>query len=105
MLRELRPQTRAWVDLEVPTDHNAGLFWYHPQRHGAAMVQFLSGMSGAVIGEGVAFWGGVEQTTNRLGGETVKAKARVRNEARSGPGARQRSILRERIHLFTATHI
>jgi len=30
-------------------------------------------MSGAVIGEGVAFWGGVEQITNRLGGETAKA--------------------------------
>ncbi len=52
VLRELRPQTRARVDLEVPTDHNAGLFWYHPHKHGAAMVQFLSGMSGAVIIEG-----------------------------------------------------
>lgn len=52
VLREIDPQTRADVLVDVPGNHNPGLFWYHPHKHGSAMVQFLSGLSGAIVIEG-----------------------------------------------------
>jgi FtsP/CotA-like multicopper oxidase with cupredoxin domain len=52
VLREIDPQRRVDVIVNVPGNHNPGLFWYHPHKHGSAMVQFLSGMSGAIVIEG-----------------------------------------------------
>lgn len=34
---------------EIPSDHPAGTFWYHPHRHGSGFVQVGSGMAGALI--------------------------------------------------------
>ena len=34
---------------EIPADHPAGTFWYHPHRHGSGFVQVGSGMAGALI--------------------------------------------------------
>ncbi|HTK58928.1 MAG TPA: multicopper oxidase family protein [Sphingomicrobium sp.] len=34
---------------DVPADHPAGTFWYHPHAHGAGFVQVGSGMAGALI--------------------------------------------------------
>jgi len=34
---------------DVPADHPAGTFWYHPHQHGAGFVQVGSGMAGALI--------------------------------------------------------
>ena len=34
---------------EIPADHPAGTFWYHPHAHGAGFVQVGSGMAGALI--------------------------------------------------------
>jgi FtsP/CotA-like multicopper oxidase with cupredoxin domain len=42
------------VEIEVPSDHPAGTFWYHPHHHGAVTVQMLGGMAGALIVEGGA---------------------------------------------------
>jgi len=34
---------------EIPADHPAGTFWYHPHSHGSGFVQLASGMAGALI--------------------------------------------------------
>ncbi|MCL6728981.1 multicopper oxidase family protein [Sphingomonas hankyongi] len=34
---------------EIPVDHPAGTYWYHPHRHGAGFAQVGSGMAGALI--------------------------------------------------------
>ncbi len=34
---------------DVPVDHPAGTFWYHPHHHGSGFVQVGSGMAGALI--------------------------------------------------------
>ncbi len=34
---------------DIPVDHPAGTFWYHPHRHGNGFVQIGSGMTGALI--------------------------------------------------------
>jgi L-ascorbate oxidase len=34
---------------DIPADHPAGTFWYHPHRHGVGFVQVGSGMAGALI--------------------------------------------------------
>ena len=34
---------------QIPDDHPAGTFWYHPHRHGSGFVQVGSGMAGALI--------------------------------------------------------
>ncbi len=38
--------------IEIPADHPAGTFWYHPHKHGSTAAQVSSGMSGALIIEG-----------------------------------------------------
>ncbi len=52
VLREIKPETTALVSIDIPQNHNPGLFWYHGHKHGANMAQFLSGMWGAIIIEG-----------------------------------------------------
>ena len=37
---------------EVPGDHPAGLYWYHPHHHGSTAVQTVSGMAGPIIVRG-----------------------------------------------------
>lgn len=39
-------------EIEIPADHPAGTFWYHPHKHGSTAAQVSSGMSGALIIEG-----------------------------------------------------
>jgi FtsP/CotA-like multicopper oxidase with cupredoxin domain len=34
---------------DIPADHPAGTFWYHPHRHGSGFVQVGSGMAGALV--------------------------------------------------------
>lgn len=38
--------------IEVPKDHVAGTFFYHPHKHGSVALQMSSGLSGALIIEG-----------------------------------------------------
>ncbi len=37
---------------EIPEDHPAGTFFYHPHKHGAVAMQMFSGMGGMIIIEG-----------------------------------------------------
>jgi suppressor of ftsI len=40
-------------EIRLPTDHPAGLYWYHPHPHGFSDEQTRNGMSGALIVEGL----------------------------------------------------
>jgi suppressor of ftsI len=39
--------------VEIPRDHQPGLFWYHTHPHGESHRQALDGMSGAIVIEGM----------------------------------------------------
>lgn len=45
----IRPGERFQYVYDVPADHPAGTFWYHPHNHGSGNVQISSGMAGALI--------------------------------------------------------
>src|SRR5262245_39779151 len=39
--------------LEIPHDHDSGLYWFHPHAHGFVSQQIIAGLSGAMILEGI----------------------------------------------------
>ena len=49
VLLTLNPNTRFEYEYNIPPDHPAGTFWYHPHRHGSTALQVSSGMAGALI--------------------------------------------------------
>jgi len=49
---EINPQCSYAYEYEIPCDHVAGTFWYHPHKHGSVALQVTSGMAGALIVEG-----------------------------------------------------
>ena len=49
VLLSLNPQTSFQYEYNIPADHPAGTFWYHPHRHGSTALQVASGMSGALV--------------------------------------------------------
>jgi len=53
VLRVMEPSAEPYpVRVDLPEDHPAGSFWYHPHNHGSTAVQVSSGMAGALIVEG-----------------------------------------------------
>jgi suppressor of ftsI len=40
--------------VKIPANHPTGLYWYHTHAHGEAERQTLSGMSGALVIDGIA---------------------------------------------------
>ncbi|MGX1541542.1 multicopper oxidase family protein [Streptomyces adustus] len=38
--------------IEVPSDHPAGTYWYHPHLHGSTAEQIVGGMAGVIVVEG-----------------------------------------------------
>jgi FtsP/CotA-like multicopper oxidase with cupredoxin domain len=49
VLISIAPGSSFQYHYDVPADHPAGTFWYHPHRHGVGFVQVGSGMAGALI--------------------------------------------------------
>lgn len=49
VLLSIRPGVRFEYEYNIPPDHPAGTFWYHPHRHGSTALQVGSGMAGAWI--------------------------------------------------------
>lgn len=45
----VRPGERFQYEYDIPVDHPAGTFWYHPHQHGNGNVQVGSGMAGPLI--------------------------------------------------------
>jgi FtsP/CotA-like multicopper oxidase with cupredoxin domain len=52
VLIEVPPGQRQHYRFEIPKDHPAGTFYYHPHKHGSTAMQLASGMAGALIVEG-----------------------------------------------------
>lgn len=49
VLLNIAPQTQFDYEVNIPSDHPAGTFWYHAHRHGSTATQVASGASGALI--------------------------------------------------------
>ncbi len=45
----VRPGEQFQYEYDIPVDHPAGTFWYHPHQHGNGNVQVGSGMAGPLI--------------------------------------------------------
>ncbi|MTJ47350.1 multicopper oxidase family protein [Dolichospermum sp. UHCC 0259] len=52
VLSVLDPTVTFQYEYNIPLDHPAGTFWYHPHLHGSTALQVASGMSGALIVRG-----------------------------------------------------
>jgi len=49
VLLKIDPGVDFQYEYNVPADHPAGTFWYHPHLHGATALQVASGMAGPLI--------------------------------------------------------
>ncbi len=49
VLISINPGVTFDYEYNVPSDHTAGTFWYHPHKHGSTALQVSSGMVGALI--------------------------------------------------------
>jgi len=49
----IRPGAFRDYEIPIPTNHPAGLFWYHPHPHGHSDAQTRNAMSGALIVDGL----------------------------------------------------
>ena len=52
VLISINPGVDFQYEYNIPLDHPAGTFWYHPHRHGSTALQVGSGMAGALIIDG-----------------------------------------------------
>lgn len=52
VLLTLRPGVAFEYEYNLPADHPAGTFWYHPHLHGSTALQVSSGMAGALLVRG-----------------------------------------------------
>jgi FtsP/CotA-like multicopper oxidase with cupredoxin domain len=52
VLLSIKPGVKFQYEYNIPVDHPAGTFWYHPHRHGSTGIQVGSGMAGAFIVRG-----------------------------------------------------
>ncbi len=48
----IRPGQAFDYEFELPDDHPAGVFWYHPHRHGLVADQVFGGLYGAIVVDG-----------------------------------------------------
>src|SRR3954471_9720670 len=55
---EIKPGESFQYEIAVPDNHPAGLFWYHPHKHGGVCQQVRAGMAGGGIGRGGLGGGG-----------------------------------------------
>lgn len=49
VLLTIRPDVMFQYEYNIPLDHPAGTFWYHPHLHGSTALQVSSGMVGTLI--------------------------------------------------------
>lgn len=52
VLLTIEPQGSQDYEIDIPSDHVAGTFWYHAHHHGSTAGNVASGMSGTLIIEG-----------------------------------------------------
>ena len=71
---------------DIPADHPAGTFWYHPHHHGSGFAQVGSGMAGALI-----------VTGNRLPTMTTPGDVDILLKDRSGRAFPERVMIIQQI--------
>lgn len=49
VLLRINPSVEFQYEYNIPADHPAGTYWYHPHLHGSTALQVSSGMAGALI--------------------------------------------------------
>lgn len=49
VLLKIKPGQKFQYEYNIPADHPAGTFWYHPHLHGSTALQVGSGMAGALV--------------------------------------------------------
>ena len=49
VLLNIAPETKFPYEINVPSDHPSGTFWYHAHRHGSTAVNVASGAAGVLI--------------------------------------------------------
>lgn len=49
VLLKIKPKQKFQYEYNIPADHPAGTFWYHPHLHGSTALQVGSGMAGALV--------------------------------------------------------
>ena len=54
IFRHVEAGQTAIYEYEIPSDHPAGTFWYHPHLHGAVADQVFAGLYGAIVVTGPA---------------------------------------------------
>jgi FtsP/CotA-like multicopper oxidase with cupredoxin domain len=52
VLVAINPGVDFEYEYNIPVEHPAGTFWYHPHTHGSTAIQVASGMAGALVIEG-----------------------------------------------------
>lgn len=52
VLLNIAPKTKFEYEINIPSDHPSGTFWYHAHRHGSTALQVASGASGPLIVRG-----------------------------------------------------
>ena len=52
-MRLARPGETIRYHVDIPRDHEPGLYWYHPHAHGETYYDVTNGMSGAIVVEGI----------------------------------------------------
>jgi FtsP/CotA-like multicopper oxidase with cupredoxin domain len=52
VLLNIAPQTSFPFEINIPSDHPSGTFWYHAHRHGSTALQVASGASGVLVVRG-----------------------------------------------------
>ena len=49
IFRLMEPGTTHPIEVNIPSDHPSGTYWYHTHKHGSVTFQFLGGMAGFLI--------------------------------------------------------
>lgn len=78
---EIAPGTSFQYEYQIPANHPAGTYWYHPHKHGSTSVQLFSGMAGAIIIDGAL--------DSFLGLEQVRDLVFLVNELNIDPNTQQ----------------
>ena len=60
VLLNIGPRTKFEYEINIPSDHPSGTFWYHAHRHGSTALQVASGAAGALIVRGNRHYVGAE---------------------------------------------
>src|SRR5262249_33919268 len=55
VLVSINPGISFQYEYNVPPDHPAGTYWFHPHRHGSTALQVASGMAGMLIVRGTRY--------------------------------------------------